>query len=138
MRRFSKRNPLVTLNEINITPLLDIAFVLLLIFIITRPLLEQSMHLKLPEASPQPVRQVDQKNIRTVEISPAGEYRLGTRAMAIGQLEAELVRDFQQNPNLIVVVRGDADAKWQWINDVIDTCTRNGITQVSFQSTERQ
>ena len=49
MRRFSQRNSLVTLNEINITPLLDLAFVLLLIFIITRPMLEQSMDLKLPK-----------------------------------------------------------------------------------------
>ena len=43
MRRFSQRNSLVTLNEINVTPLLDLAFVLLIIFVITRPALEQSM-----------------------------------------------------------------------------------------------
>ena len=48
MRRFSQRNTLVTLNDINITPLLDLAFVLLIIFIITTPLLEQSISLELP------------------------------------------------------------------------------------------
>ena len=48
MRRFSQRSPLVTLSEINITPLLDLAFVLLIIFVITTPLLEQSINLKLP------------------------------------------------------------------------------------------
>ena len=48
MRRFSQRSHLVTLNEINITPLLDLAFVLLIIFIITTPLIEQSIPLKLP------------------------------------------------------------------------------------------
>ena len=48
MRRFSSRNQLVTLSEINVTPLLDLAFVLLIIFIITTPLLEQSLSLKLP------------------------------------------------------------------------------------------
>ena len=42
MRRFSQRNSLVTLSEINITPLLDLAFVLLIIFVITTPLLEQA------------------------------------------------------------------------------------------------
>ena len=47
--RFSQRNSLVTLSEINITPLLDLAFVLLIIFVITRPLLEQHIDLKLPE-----------------------------------------------------------------------------------------
>ena len=48
MRRFSQKNHLVTLNEINITPLLDLAFVLLIIFVITTPLLEQSLKLNLP------------------------------------------------------------------------------------------
>ena len=48
MRRFSQRNSLVTLSDINITPLLDLAFVLLIIFVITTPLLEQSINLKLP------------------------------------------------------------------------------------------
>ena len=49
MRRFSQRNSLVTLSDINITPLLDLAFVLLIIFIITTPLLEQGLNLKLPQ-----------------------------------------------------------------------------------------
>ena len=48
MRRFSQRSHLVTLSEINITPLLDLAFVLLIIFVITTPLLEQSLKLNLP------------------------------------------------------------------------------------------
>ena len=48
MRRFSQRSQMVTLSEINITPLLDLAFVLLIIFVITTPLLEQSLNLQLP------------------------------------------------------------------------------------------
>ena len=48
MRRFSERNSLVTLSDINITPLLDLAFVLLIIFMITTPLLEQGLNLNLP------------------------------------------------------------------------------------------
>ena len=52
MRRFSQRSHLVTLSEINITPLLDLAFVLLIIFVITTPLLEQSINLKLPARRP--------------------------------------------------------------------------------------
>ena len=47
MRRFSQRNSLVTLSDINITPLLDLAFVLLIIFVITTPLLDQSVNSKL-------------------------------------------------------------------------------------------
>ena len=47
MRRFSQRNSLVTLSEINITPLLDLAFVLLIIFVITRPMLEGRVRMHL-------------------------------------------------------------------------------------------
>ena len=45
MKRFSKRNQLVTLSDLNVTPMLDLAFVLLIIFVIATPLLEQGMKL---------------------------------------------------------------------------------------------
>jgi len=50
MRRYSQRNSLTTLSEINVTPLLDLAFVLLIIFMITTPLLENSMNLVIPSS----------------------------------------------------------------------------------------
>ena len=50
MRRYSQRNSLTTLSEINVTPLLDLAFVLLIIFMITTPLLESSMNLVIPSS----------------------------------------------------------------------------------------
>ncbi|MGC8991294.1 MAG: ExbD/TolR family protein, partial [Verrucomicrobiia bacterium] len=56
MRRFSQRNSLVTLSDINITPLLDLAFVLLIIFVITTPLLEQSIDIRLPEGGRAPTQ----------------------------------------------------------------------------------
>ena len=49
MRRYSQKNSLVTLSDINLTPMLDLAFVLLIIFVIATPLLEQGMKLDLPE-----------------------------------------------------------------------------------------
>ena len=51
MRRYSQRTGLTTLSEINITPLLDLAFVLLIIFMITTPLLENSVNLVIPSSS---------------------------------------------------------------------------------------
>ena len=68
MRRFSERSHLVTLSEINITPLLDLAFVLLIIFVITTPLLENSINVKLPHGG-RTSQVLDKKNIRTVEIT---------------------------------------------------------------------
>src|SRR6266849_2934716 len=80
MRRFSQRSHLVTLSEINITPLLDLAFVLLIIFIITTPLLEQGLELKLPQGG-KPDRPVDPHDRRTVEITQKGAYFFDKRPM---------------------------------------------------------
>ena len=89
MRRFSQRSYLVTLSEINITPLLDLAFVLLIIFVITTPLLEQSINLKLPRGG-QPDKLVNKRDIRTVEVSATGVYALDRRRMAFDEMIASL------------------------------------------------
>src|SRR6516164_9714974 len=97
MRRFSQRSALVTLSEINITPLLDLAFVLLIIFIITTPLLEQSMPMKLPSANGSDVQKVDPRNIHTVEIGLVGNntvYRLDHVPMQPDEIERILKQDF--------------------------------------------
>jgi biopolymer transport protein ExbD len=106
MRRFSQRSYLVTLSEINITPLLDLAFVLLIIFVITTPLLEQSLPLRLPRGG-QPDRKVEQRDIRTVEISPTGVYILGRRRMNLAEIEANLAQEFKANTNLAIRIRAD-------------------------------
>ena len=98
MRRFSQRSHLVTLSEINITPLLDLAFVLLIIFVITTPLLEQSINLKLPRGG-QPEKQLDKRDIRTVEISNTGILSRSTNsAWDWTQLIARLAAEFRVEP----------------------------------------
>ncbi len=139
MRRFSQRNSLVTLSEINITPLLDLAFVLLIIFVITTPLLESSVSLNLPAGSTKPdPRPPKAEDIRTVEIDRAGGFRLQKHAMSLDQVEAQLVADFRANPNLIIRVRGDKDGKLDYAMQLLDRCTRRGMTQVSFSTELRQ
>ncbi len=139
MRRFSQRNSLVTLSEINITPLLDLAFVLLVIFIITTPMLEGSLDMNLPGQSTRPdVRPPKADDIRTVEIDRVGNFRLQKRPMTLDQIEAQLVADHRANPNLIIRVRGDKDGKLDHAMQLLDRCTRRGMTQVSFSTELRQ
>ena len=126
MRRFSQRSYLVTLSEINITPLLDLAFVLLIIFVITTPLLEQSINLKLPRGGQTDPR-VDKRHIRTVEISNTGYYALDRQHMGIAQLTGRLRMDARADPNLIVYIRADKDSRYELFAALVDTCQRNGI-----------
>jgi biopolymer transport protein ExbD len=133
MRRFSQRNSLVTLSDINITPLLDLAFVLLIIFIITTPLLEQGLDLTLNKGG-RPDREILKNDIRTVEISSTGVMTLGGRRMDISLIERELANAYQRNPNLLVYIRADENSQNKYLYDVIDRCQRNKITRFSLRT----
>jgi biopolymer transport protein ExbD len=137
MRRFSQRGSLVTLSEINITPLLDLAFVLLIIFIITTPLLEHSIALHLPTGG-KPNPKLDPKSIRTVEVNPTGGYRLDKMPMSSVQMEQELVKDHSANPSLVVAIRADKKSPWENVAQVFDICQRNGITRFNCQTEPRR
>ncbi len=133
MRRFSQRSSLVTLSEINITPLLDLAFVLLIIFVITTPLLEQSISLKLPKGG-QPDPKISKEDIRTVEISPEGKYRLDKMPMSLPQLVGELVTDSRQRPNLVVYIRADRRSPLEYFAALTDACQQKGISRYSLRT----
>ncbi len=133
MRRFSQRSYLVTLSEINITPLLDLAFVLLIIFVITTPLLTQSINLKLPTGG-QPDRPLEPRDIRTVEISPNGTYTLDRRVMPLDYIERWLVYYHRRNPNTVVYIRADEMGRNKDLYALIDRCQRNGMTRFSLRT----
>jgi biopolymer transport protein ExbD len=133
MRRFSQRSYLVTLSEINITPLLDLAFVLLIIFVITTPLLEQSIDLKLPRGG-QAEKRIEKRDIATVEISNTGVYALDKQRLSLPQLIAKLAGEFRSNPNLVVYIRADKESRYDLVAQVIDGCQRNGITRYSLRT----
>ena len=133
MRRFSQRNSLVTLSEINITPLLDLAFVLLIIFVITTPLLEQGFDLNLAKGGATDAK-VEKENVRTVEIDARGNFLLDRKRLTAVQIEQQMVADFRKNPNLIVFIRADKDGKIEPFADVMNRCIRNGITKFSFRT----
>ena len=134
MRRFSQRSHLVTLSEINITPLLDLAFVLLVIFIITTPLLEKGLNVTLPKVTAQPDKQIKKEDIRTVEIDPSGKYSINKRPMRLEQLVAQLVQDFKYNPNLVIYIRADENSRTKDLAALIDACNHNGLTKYSLRT----
>jgi biopolymer transport protein ExbD len=134
MRRFSQRNSLVTLADINITPLLDLAFVLLIIFVITTPLLEQGMNLNLPVGGSPDSRKLEKQDIRTVEVSPQGAYMLSGRMMNLDQVYAQLVSEHRLNPRLVVDIRGDENAPYKYVAAIFDRLSRAGIESVSLRT----
>ena len=136
MRRFSQRNSLVTLSDINITPLLDLAFVLLIIFVITTPLLEKGLDLQLPKGVGQEDKKLEKKNIRVVEVTLAGSFVYDHRPMKLEQVTQKLEQDFHGNPNLVVDIRADENSKYKLVAQIIDVCRKLGIG-ISLRSDPR-
>jgi len=132
MRRFSQRNSLVTLSEINITPLLDLAFVLLIIFIITTPLLEQSVKLNLPGGGREAASKPRKEDLATVEVTRTGEYVLHRKRLTIQELERDLAAEFKANPQLGVVIRADRKENWENVEAILAVCDRQEIRKVGF------
>ncbi|HIG28226.1 MAG TPA: biopolymer transporter ExbD [Verrucomicrobiales bacterium] len=127
MRRFSDRNSLVTLSEINITPLLDLAFVLLIIFMITMPpMVENAMELDLPEGGDE-LGPRNEGDIRLVEVTPEGEVFLNKVSMTLDDMEKALVQAKEANSHLTVDFRGDSNSMFKYAARVLDVCTKNQI-----------
>src|SRR5690349_21381686 len=134
MRRFSQKNHLVTLNEINITPLLDLAFVLLIIFVITTPLLEQSLKLNLPTGGAENST-VRKDQVRTIEVNPTGGYVLKGRNYSLFELDQFLRVEFQRDPGLAIYIRADKKEAWGNLAEALDACEKIGIKKVRFGMT---
>ena len=137
MRRASQRSHLVTLNEINITPLLDLAFVLLIIFIITTPLLEQGMDLSLPHEAGRPDTKVAPNDIVTVEVNAQGQYMINSRIAPLEQVELALREKFAKNKNMVVYIRADENGPYKHVAAILQRCDRNGISRISLRTDPR-
>ena len=129
MRRFSDRASLQTLSELNVTPMLDLAFVLLIIFMITTPLMENSVDLVIP-SSDAAKNAVDPKAVQTIAINREAKIELNSEPLALAQLEGRLVALKEAQPEVAVVIRSDRDLAVQKLIDVMDAVQRAKISKV--------
>ena len=131
MRRYSQRQSLSTLSEINVTPLLDLAFVLLIIFMITTPLLESSMNLVIPssDAANPPI---NTSQVQTVSIDRTDTIRFNNQVMDLKTLTAQLSLLRQANPDVAIVIRPDRELPVQKLIGLMDAVQQAGITKVGI------
>jgi biopolymer transport protein ExbD len=134
MKRYSQRSGHTAMAELNVTPLLDLAFVLLIIFIITTPLLENGMAVQLPTASQRPTPPIDQKSIKTVNITRTGQIYLDNQPVDLALLEQELTTFRGTTPDAAVVVRADKSLPYQRVVDVYDVIQRAKIERMRLDT----
>jgi biopolymer transport protein ExbD len=118
------------LTELNITPLLDLAFVLLVIFIITTIPPVKDVQLKLPTATKHEKDPPHKANYIVVEAD--GNLWLNKSPMTLEQLQPELVQLREADPDLNILVRGDAKTKYKQIRAVLDACQSANIPKVDL------
>jgi biopolymer transport protein ExbD len=123
------------LTELNITPLLDLAFVLLVIFIITTIPPVKDSDLKLPSASKHEKEPPRKANY--ISLDAQGKLSLNTKEIVMGDLLQELLTLRAADPDLNIIVRGDAKTKYKDIRAVMDLCQQANIVKVDL-ATELQ
>ena len=131
MRRYSQRNNLTTLSEINITPLLDLAFVLLIIFMITTPLLENSMNLVIP-SSGATTPPITSSQVQTISIDRTETIRFNNQIVDPETLSGQLLEMKRRNPDVAVVIRPDRELPVQKLVSLLDALQRAQITKVGI------
>jgi biopolymer transport protein ExbD len=131
MRRYSQRHSLSTLSEINITPLLDLAFVLLIIFMITTPLLENSVNLIIPSSSATNAP-VKSGQVQTISIDRREAIRINDKQVTASDLAARLAELRRANPEVAIVIRPDRDLPVQKLIALMDALQRAGINKVGI------
>ena len=131
MRRYSQRHNLSTLSEINITPLLDLAFVLLIIFMITTPLLENSVNLIIPSSGAANAP-VNTAQVQTISIDQREAIKINDKPVAASDLVGRLEELKRANPEVAIVIRPDRDLPVQKLIALMDALQRAQISKVGI------
>jgi biopolymer transport protein ExbD len=130
MKKTSQRRQ-GTMAELNITPLLDLVFVLLVIFIITTPQLTNNLELNLPSGKPPPKNPHPPK-VHQIVLNAQGVILLDEAVVTVAQLKTQLAAAKAEDPELGVVVKGDDEVDYQHMVAVLDTLQALDIQKVGM------
>jgi biopolymer transport protein ExbD len=120
-----------TMHELNITPLLDLVFVLLVIFIITTPQMMNNLEMTLPSGKPPPPAR-EKPKINQISVAADGQITLNKQNVTLTGLKADLQTMKTADPDLKVVVQGADQADYQFMVAVLDVLQQLDITKVGL------
>ena len=135
-RQFHRRKPLGAMSEINVTPLIDLAFALLIIFMITAPLLQQSIDIRVPVESARPQETPEDEPLM-LAIDPQGQFFWGAEAVGDNEMASrlDLVADTDEPP--VVQIRADSTLPYQRVVDLLDLVKGAGLSRISLETRAR-
>jgi biopolymer transport protein ExbD len=121
-----------SLNELNITPLLDLAFVLLVIFIITTPQLTNNLEMNLPSATPPPQLDKPPPPPRRIVVAETGRITYNSQEMDLALLRTTLTREKIEDPEMAIVVSGSSNTDYQYVVGVLDLLQQLDLTKIGL------
>jgi biopolymer transport protein TolR len=116
------------MSEINVTPFVDVMLVLLVIFMVTAPMMQQGIDVDLPQTTTQPLRVKDDPLILTVKEN--GRYLLGRKEVALAELETKLEALFEARGNKDLYLRADRDAPYGTVVKAMAAAREAGTQQL--------
>lgn len=117
-------------DSINVTPMLDLAYVLLVIFIIMTTASVQGLNINLPKPSNKP--STVKKEMRIVQVMPGGRLLLNGASVSMPQLESLLTALHSRDPEFSLVVKGDPEANYANVVEIIDLAGRLNISNLGL------
>lgn len=132
-RKFDKRNRLNALTEINVTPLIDLAFALLIIFMIATPLLEQTIPINLPAEAAKPQRAVDPPT-QVLSIDARGRFYWGTNPVSDSEMRERLGRLASDGAQPILRIRADKQLPYYRVIQLIDLVKQQDLVKISLDT----
>ncbi len=117
-------------DEINITPMLDLTYVLLVIFIILTTASVQGVKVKSPETVT--TGNLAKPQTRAITVTREGNVFLDAYPVDMEQLEARLAQYKAANPSLPVVLKGDAEAQYDKVMQALEICKRLDILEIGL------
>lgn len=130
-RNFHRRSPMAAMSEINVTPLIDLAFALLIIFMITAPLLEQSIDINLP-AERARAQEPERQTGLTLSLDREGVLYWDGERVGADELALRLQQLVDSGGDPVVSIRADAALPYQRIVDVLDEVKAAGLRKISL------
>ncbi len=119
-----------TLSEINVTPMVDVMLVLLIIFMVTAPLIQQGVKVNLPETKAAPVESTDKKLVVSIDVSK--KVFIGEVEVPLEELEEKLKTNAKAQADKELYLHADRDLPYGVVVDVMAAAQRAGITNVGM------
>lgn len=135
-RKFQRKDRLSALTEINVTPLIDLAFALLIIFMITTPLLEQTVDLNLPLESSK-LQPEKRENFQSISIDKAGRYFWGDEQVSKDQISDRLDLLSIEAAPPVLSIRADAQLPYQSVITLVDMIKQRELSKISLDTKVR-